>query len=797
MSRHEGRASRGRSPSRWAPRGERSDLVTSERFFVTGVVQGVGFRPFVYRLATELGVRGVVGNDSGGVFVEATATVDLLDEFEVRLRSEAPPLAAVESVSRGRCRVSGGTDDFQIVASEQASGPRTLVPPDTAVCDDCLRELADPADRRYRHPFITCTNCGPRFTIIESLPYDRPATTMASFEMCRACRAEYNDPADRRYHAQPIACHACGPTLRFVPAGTGAAAENAQALDLARTRLEAGSTVAVKGLGGFHLAVDATNADAVARLRGAKHRPDKPLAVLVDSVERAHQLAVLDDAAVALLTSPARPVVLAEARNDSGLADEVAPGNPLVGVMLAYTPIHHLLLDGLDRPLVMTSANHSGEPIIFEDEEMEASFASFADALLTHDRPIVTPCDDSVVRVCGDQLLPIRRARGYAPMAVGIGRSTRSVLAVGGELKNTFCVTDDRHAWVSPHIGDMGSLSTIRAFEASVRRFQTLYGLDLDRVAADAHPGYATTRWAELRSTGSPLLVQHHHAHLAAVMAEHGLDPHTPVVGFVFDGTGYGSDGTIWGGEVLRADATGFERLTHLVPVPLPGGDAAIRHPARVALAHLWAAGIDWARADESGGCHANPEFSALPPVTAMSDQHRRLLHQQFRSGAACTPTTSMGRLFDAVASLIGLRHSVTFEAQAAIELEHAAAANQREACRYEFATTSAGALDQRPVIRGIARDVLAGRDPSAIADGFHSAVVAAMAGVASRLVPPGNTLVLSGGVFQNALLTTRAVARLTDLGYDVRTHRLVPPNDGGLALGQAFVAAHSAELQE
>lgn len=753
----------------------------SERVEVAGIVQGVGFRPFVYRLATELDLVGQVGNDSAKVFIDVVGDAAALDEFAERLRSDAPPLSFIEHVTRRPTETTLETDHFRIVDSVEAAGPRTLVPPDTGLCPDCLAELFESSNRRFRHPFITCTNCGPRFSIITSLPYDRPNTTMADFAMCAACTAEYTDPTDRRYHAQPIGCHECGPTLWF-SAPDGEHVVGRAGIEAARKMICSGHIVAVKGVGGFHFAVDATDEEGVGRLRHRKHRPDKPLAVMVRDLEAAQRVAVLSSAEERLLTSPARPVVLARARGDAGIVASVAPGNPLIGVMLAYTPVHHLLLTEPFPPVVMTSANVAGEPITYRDADIEAQLGTVADGLLTNDRRIATPCDDSVVRVVDGSLLPIRRGRGYAPIPVSLERAGHAALGVGGELKSTCCVTDGVHAWVSPHIGDMGTLATLRTFEETVDRFQSMYGIEPAAVAVDSHPGYATSRWAHRTWSARVVETQHHHAHIAAVMAEHHLDPATPVLGFAFDGTGYGDDGSIWGGEVLHATATGYERLASLVPVALPGGDAAIEHPARVALAHLTAAEVDW---DED-----------LPAVGAVPLRDRRLLAQQLASGFGCVPTTSMGRLFDAVASLIGLRHRVSFEAQAAIELEHAAQDNAGQACDYRFELGN-GQLDQRPVIRAIVADLLGGRSPGEIADGFHTAVSDAVRMIATRHAASSGIVVLSGGVFQNALLTERTVVALRESGHDARTHRLVPPNDGGLALGQAFIATNSPIPQE
>lgn len=753
-----------------------------ERIEVSGVVQGVGFRPFVYRIASEQGLDGCVRNDSTKVVIEVAGAG--IDEFVARLVVEAPPLSHVESIRRFPLGVRP-SPGFRIVESDVASGERTLIPPDTAMCDECAAELVDPRNRRFGHPFITCTNCGPRFTIIRHLPYDRPATTMAGFEMCAVCAAEYSDPSDRRYHAQPIACHDCGPTLRLEPSPpTARMPEGNDPLAVAVSLLCTDSTVAVKGVGGFHLACDATSDRAVELLRARKHRPDKPFAVMAGDVAAARAIAEVSDAEAAQLHSPARPIVLLRARPASAISSLVAPGNPLIGTMLPSTPLHHLVARGVDRPLVMTSGNMSGEPLAFDDDDARRRLGPMCDAFLTHDRPIRVPCDDSVVRSVGDTLLPIRRGRGFAPLPVPVSGGRRAVLAVGGELKNTFCLASPSHAWLSQHIGDMENFSTLEAFEHSVRDFTTMYAIEPVVVAVDAHPGYLTSRWARTNHGGRLVEVQHHHAHIAAVMAEHECDPAEPVLGFAFDGTGYGDDGTIWGGEVLVADAAGYERVAHLAPVVLPGGDAAVRHPCRVALSHLDAAGVEWSE--------------DLAPVRAMPDAERQLLRRQLTRRVSCVPTTSMGRLFDAVASLLGLRQAISYEAQAAIELEVLAEGGEPgEPGRYEF-TIDGSTLDQRPVVRAIVADLRAGRPRSAIAIDFHCSVAALVLAVARRERARRGAdprVALSGGVFQNALMTTMCADRLRADGFVPLTHHLVPPNDGGLALGQAFVATHRPVL--
>lgn len=771
------------------PVGAVSGTVARRALVVRGVVQGVGFRPFVYGLARRLGLHGFVGNDSAQVFIEVEGPPEALATFERALVAEAPPLAVIDEVVVTDAEPTGCTG-FAIVASRVVDGAVTLVPPDVATCDDCLAELFDPTDRRFRYPFVNCTSCGPRFTIIRSLPYDRPATTMAGFEMCPACEAEYHDPADRRFHAQPVACPACGPQLVFAEGALAApSAAGDGALAAAQRRLAAGDVVAVKGLGGYHLACDATDAVAVARLRERKGRVGKPFALLAPDLHAVRRFAVVSKAEADLLRSPARPIVLLRKRADgSPVAANVAPGNGWLGVMLPYTPLHHLLVrpgpDGHPVPdvLVLTSGNLTDEPIAYDDADARRRLAGLADAFLTHDRPIHMPCDDSVVRVVDGAEQPIRRSRGYAPYPVRLTVAVPPVLAAGGELKTTFCLAEGHHAWLSQHLGDMGALETLRAFERSVEQFAALYRVRPMVVAADAHPGYLTSRWAERYSAhhGVPLVrVQHHRAHVASLLAEHGLAPSTPVLAFAFDGTGYGDDDTIWGGEVFLGGPAGLYRAAHLGCVALPGGDASIERPYRSALAHLRAAGITW---DE-----------ALAPVAACAPVERGVLARQLDTGLHTVATSSMGRLFDAVASLAEVRQEASYEAQAAIELE--ALVDAEPDHPYAFGVIASGEvlrLDPAPVVRAVVDDVIAGRPAPVIAARFHAAVADAVHTLADALRrTTGLDLVgLTGGVFQNATLTTWTSRRLRDAGFTVLAHRRVPPNDGGLALGQAVLAA-------
>ncbi|KUN01184.1 hydrogenase maturation protein HypF [Streptomyces yokosukanensis] len=763
------------------------------RLTVRGTVQGVGFRPYVHRLAAGLGLAGFVGNTGDGVIVEVEGPADEVDRFCATVAEEPPPLATVSGIAGEDLPTTGDTGPFAIRSTQRAGG-RTQLPPDTATCADCLRELADPADRRHRHPFITCTHCGPRFTIATGMPYDRAVTTMAGFPMCPSCAREYGEPADRRFHAQPVACADCGPRLTLTAALGGLRpARDANALATGRALLAAGRIVAVKGVGGYHLACDATDERAVATLRGRKERGGKAFAVMCADLATAERLAVLSAAERSALTGPRRPVVLLRRRTPADglrLADQVCPGSPYVGVMLPYTPVHTLLF-GLPgdppgpRVLVMTSGNRSGEPIVTDDAEALTRLAGLADAWLAHDRPIASPCDDSLLRVRPDGTEQVlRRSRGYVPRPLRLPVPVRATLAVGGDLKNALCLGEGDHAWLGPHIGDMGDLATLEAAERAERHLIRLTGVVPARVAADRHPGYHSTRRARHRSRRlgcpAPTSVQHHHAHIASAMAEHGLDGTTPVIGVAFDGTGFGDDATVWGGEILLADYTGYRRFSHLAPAPLPGADAGVANPCRLALARLWAAGLPW-----------EPD---LPSFLACTQTERAVLHRQLTQDVACVPTSSMGRLFDAVSSLAGVCHRAGYEAQAAMELEAAALeARDADAVAYPFDLTGAGPLrcDPAAMLSALLADRRRGTPAPVLAARFHRGVARAVAEICRRArAETGLTVVaLSGGVFANALLEEETTTLLTGSGFAVLRHREVPPNDGGLALGQLMVA--------
>jgi hydrogenase maturation protein HypF len=773
----------------------------AQRVRVRGVVQGVGFRPFVHGLASSLGLVGSVGNDDQGVIIHAEGPAAALDEFVRRVRNDAPPLASVTAVEVGAAAPSGARS-FTITASAVGgalpAGGAAALPPDTAVCAECVREMFDPADRRYRHPFITCTNCGPRFTIAIAVPYDRSNTTMASFELCPACAAEYQDPGNRRFHAQPVSCHDCGPRLELVTADGSVTARDDDAVRACQELLDHGAIVAVKGIGGYHLVCDATNDDAVARLRRRKRRGDKPLAVMVADLDVLHGAAEPNGAERGALLARQRPIVLLRRIDQAARAGgptwpvSVAGRASEVGVMLPYAPVHLLLFDGLSSDvLVCTSGNVTDEPIVVDDTDALSRLGSLADAWLRHDRPIHRPCDDSVIRVvteaAGGGVMPVRRSRGWVPLPVDIGtwpgQELPGVLALGGDLKNVVCVAAGRRAWLSQHLGDLGELPSYEAAQAAVQQLLALTRVLPSVVAVDAHPGYLSGRLGRqvAAAMGLPVIaVQHHHAHVVSALAEwrllDSIDDDHPAIGFAFDGTGYGPDGSIWGGEVLLVSPQRARRVGHLAAVPLPGGDAAIERPSRVALAHLWAAGAAW--------------DARLPCVATTPAREMETLRTQLEREVFTVPTSSMGRLFDAVAALAGVRQAVTYEAQAAIELQATAEEDERGSYRFPSADRD-GAIDSAPVIRAVVDDVLCGVGPGLISTRFHRAVAEMVRVEAARAAAMvgTSTVVLSGGVFQNAMLATMCTESLVADGFDVHVHRLVPTNDGGLALGQAVVA--------
>ncbi len=756
------------------------------RVVVRGIVQGVGFRPAMHRSATGLGLVGIVGNDGTGVFVEVEGARTRIETFVHGLRDAAPPLAVIDDVSVTEVDVAGG-HDFVIVESDATTATTTLLAPDVAPCVDCLRELADPQDRRFRYPFLNCTNCGPRYSIVRSLPYDRQTTTMSGFTMCADCASEYHDVDDRRFHAQPTCCPRCGPTLSLRTTD-GRPIDVNDVVAATVQHLRNGAIVAVKGLGGFHLAVDATNDEAVTRLRARKHREEKPFAVLVADIAAAREIAVVGTTESDLLIDPSRPIVLLSRRDEgaepdaSSVASSVAPGNRSLGVLLPPTPLHVLLAEEFGAPLVLTSGNRSDEPIVVDDADALARLGAIADVFCTHDRPIHVRIDDSVTRVVDDHQIVVRRARGLAPRPVHFAAGfPRHTLACGAQLKATVCLGRDDVAFVSQHLGDLSEFETVVAYEAAIDHLGALFGIEPVVVAHDLHPDMASSAYAQRIAAvaGDDLetvAVQHHHAHIASCLADNARDD--AVIGIAFDGLGLGADGSIWGGEVLHADLTDFRRLGHLRTVPLPGGDTAIREPWRLAAMHL--ASVLDVDAIEAMDVFARnrAQWSTVGSMAA---------------GGVNTPlTSSAGRLFDAVASILGIRDRVSYEGQAAIELEQRASTDHRGSYPFQLTDDEPFVIDTAPLIGAVASDLTDGAPVEVIAAGFHNAVVDLMVASATRARQETGlaTVALSGGVFQNALLVARATAALGDAGFDVLVHRRVPPNDGGISLGQAAIVA-------
>lgn len=768
----------------------RSDTVAmvGAFFHVTGIVQGVGFRPFVYGLAQRLDLTGWVRNTSSGVDIALEGTPAALEAFTLALRTESPPLARIDAVAVTE-QPANGYRRIEILASQAEDGAYQPISPDIAVCDDCLREMRDPSDRRYRYPFINCTNCGPRYTIILDIPYDRPQTTMSEFPMCPACEAEYHDPLDRRFHAQPTACPVCGPQVWLETTDGAGSIAGDDAIREARRLLKTGRILAIKGLGGFHLACDAANAAAVTELRRRKRRAAKPLAVMVADEPALHHHCAPTTAELGLLRSTARPIVIVPRNSYATITDEVAPGQDSVGVMLPYTPLHHLLLErepGFPAALVMTSGNLSDEPIITTNEAARERLANLADAFLLHNRDIHTRCDDSVMRVAtagerGHDALIIRRARGYAPLPLRLPHAGPPLLACGAELKNTFCLTRDNQAFLSQHIGDLENYETLSAFEENVAHMERLFRIQPEAVAYDLHPDYMATRYALARAEREGLAaiaVQHHHAHIAAGMADEGLPGERPVIGLAFDGTGYGPDGAVWGGEFLLADYRAYERPFHLRYVALPGGDLAVREPWRMALAWLWSVGMDWAE-----------DLAPVQFALSQGEERLRVLRRQLERGINAPMTSSMGRLFDAAAALVGVQQTASYEAQAAVEFE--ALVDPAETAAYCFAVGET-TIDPSPVWQALIADCRAGVPVSRIAARLYNSV-ADVAGVVCRQLRQAyglNQVVLSGGVWQNVALLQRVRTDLLEADFEVVCHKRVPPNDGGLSLGQAAIAA-------
>jgi hydrogenase maturation protein HypF len=752
---------------------------------VRGLVQGVGFRPFVYRLALAEELAGFVGNDTHGVTIEVEGAIARVESFLARLSAELPPLARIDSVAVSELAPAGLTE-FRIVPSQVLGRVSTGIPADAATCADCLRELLDPADRRYRYPFLNCTNCGPRFTITRSIPYDRAQTSMANFPMCPACQREYDDPLNRRFHAQPNACWSCGPHVWLVtPEGNGSVVEG-HAVERTISILLAGQIVAIKGIGGFHLAVDATNQAAVMRLRERKHRFGKPLAVMVRDLEAARAVCALTEAEEALLTTSVRPIVLARQRVSSGIADGVAPGTPWLGVFLPYAPLQHLLFADVHvRALVMTSANLSEEPIVIDNEDALQRLPQIADAFLFHNREILQRCDDSVVAVVDGAPQLLRRARGFVPLGVKLPFDTAPLLAVGGHLKNAFALARGRFAYQSQHLGDLENLTALDFFCQSLDHLMRTFEIMPQTVVHDLHPGYLSTtwarEWAQVRGLPS-MAVQHHHAHVAGCMAEHELSG--PVIGIALDGTGYGADGKMWGGEVLLATLDDYERFAHLDYVSMPGGEAAIREPWRMAFAHLRAAGMDLASA---------------AVLVGATETDARVIDRMMERGVNAPFTSSCGRLFDAIAALVLGRRVVDYEAQAAIELEGIAIDEPDDTDAYSIGFIK-GDRSMREPLRisasllwhELVDDLRAGVSKARVAARFHASVAAGFvqASMSARAASGVNCVVLSGGCLHNRRLARLLRSRLEHEGFDVFQHVNVSPGDGGLSYGQTAVAS-------
>jgi hydrogenase maturation protein HypF len=756
-------------------------LETRRRIAVSGIVQGVGFRPHVYRLAHRYGLSGHVENTGSGVAIEVQGPETTLGEFLTSLEFEAPPLARIASVCVEEAACSLETETgFAILSSRAIADADTLIAPDIAACADCLRELFDPTDRRYGYPFINCTNCGPRFTILRHIPYDRPNTSMAAFPMCPACQSEYDDPLSRRFHAQPNACWDCGPQLTFPNAENHVPASDdpiAQAVD----SLKSGHIVAIKGLGGFHLAMDATNAAAVARLRRRKRRFEKPLAVMVPDVRRAEDLCIVHPEDCALLESVERPIVLMRARRNPALPDAIAPGNADLGIFLPYTPVHHLIFArGNFAALVMTSANLSEEPICIDNDEATERLSGIADFFLVHNREILLRCDDSLVRSVQGRTSILRRSRGSVPVPITLASNVGAVLAVGGELKNAVCITKGSNAFLGQHVGDLENLAAYNFFQESIAHLEGILQWKPSTIAHDLHPGYLSAQWALQQRHVRTVAVQHHHAHIASCMAENHLSG--PVIGVALDGTGYGTDGQVWGGEILVADFHGSRREAHLAYVPMPGGAQAIMEPWRMAVAHLLHAGEDCFQVGR--------RF-----LDAVPANHIDLMQRMMAQGVRCPFTSSCGRLCDAVAALMGLRTKANYEAQAAIELE-ACCQDTPDDGEYRFAIDEGEclAIDTGPLFEQIVDDLGRGVSPGTVAMRFHNGLISMLAQLVQRIsLRTGiEDVCFSGGCFLNARLTIGLERRVRAHGLQVYLQSQVPCSDGGLSLGQAVVASHA-----
>ncbi len=753
--------------------------IKGKKIQIKGIVQGVGFRPFVYSLALKNDLTGWVRNSSNGVEIEINGTIPNLENFLVTLRTAAPVLSRIDTMNVSEISVNHNSA-FTIIESNSTEGDFLPVSPDFSICNDCLQELFDPQNRRYRYPFINCTNCGPRFSIIKDIPYDRPKTTMSSFEMCDDCHTEYKNPLDRRYHAQPTACPVCGPQVSLMINGHLIAQGN-KAIQISREMIRDGKILAVKGLGGYHLACDAANHTAVEALRSRKKRSEKPFALMAHSIETISNYCLISPMEKIELESKERPIVLLQSKSDQTLSPLVAPSQNHLGFMLPYTPLHYLLLEPrneIPAVWVMTSGNISDEPIAYQDAEAFSQLGKIADGYLIHDREIHMRVDDSVTRIIAGRNYPIRRSRGYAPNPIITPFKLPQIFATGAELKNTFCLTRDNYAFISHHIGDLENFETLQSFEKAIHHYQKLFRIHPELVASDMHPDYLASRFAQQFSTEFHLpniQIQHHHAHLAACLADNQYNHDDPVIGLCYDGTGYGTDGAIWGGEILVGNYAQYQRNFHLRYVPLPGGDISIRIPARMALSHLWAYQIEW---DHS-----------LPAVSALCMEDKTVLNIQLSRQINTPQTSSMGRLFDAVASLIGVRHKVTYEGQAAIEME--ALVDLEEKGFYPI-TFEAGLIDPKPLFESIITDIHNNTPIQKLSARFHNSIVELSTSICKsiRLDEKINRVALSGGVWQNKVLLENMIKKLKKEQFDVMIHHTIPTNDGGLSLGQALIAS-------
>lgn len=751
----------------------------ARRLEINGIVQGVGFRPFVYKLANRHGLKGEVANTSSGVSTHIEGRQEKLDSFCRDLAEKIPPLAHITEISVHDESVKN-FKEFFIAKSRDDTVTSILITPDAAICSDCLTELFDPRDRRYQYPFINCTNCGPRYTIIDDIPYDRPKTSMKHFIMCQQCQAEYDDPVNRRFHAQPNACFDCGPHISLYD-NTKRPVMARNPIEKSVALLKQGYILAIKGLGGFHLAADAENNDSIVRLRSRKHREEKPFAIMSYDLTDARKYVYVEPEEEALLTSPQRPIVILRKKKPNTISKAVSPRNPYFGTMLPYTPLHYLLLKGGFTALVMTSGNMSEEPIAIDNADAFERLSNIADYFLIHDRDIYLRSDDSIVKRTAGVTRFIRRSRGYIPAPVFLKNHLPPVLACGAQLKNTVCLTRDDKAFLSQHIGDLENLSTYEFFKSTVRHLRRILDIDPEIIAYDFHPDYLSTKYAEEQQDVQKVQVQHHHAHIVSCMAENGLEG--PVIGLSFDGAGYGTDGKIWGGEVLFAETKRFTRAAHLSYVPMPGGSAAIKEPWRMAISYLY---------DAFGDTFWNLD---LPLLKTIDEKKLKIILEMISKRVNSPETSSLGRLFDGIAAIVGIRNHVYFEGQAAMELEMLAGEKTKAVYDYEWVSEDVTRVLLEPIVRGVAHDTEKGHQPSQISSKFHSTLIQLFAELCAVLRKESslNRIVLSGGVFQNSLLLRGLIQALEDNNFQVFAHQRVPTNDGGISLGQAMVAGEFA----